>query len=228
MAMGGMNNSDMLRGHDYTYVGSKPGEIAKAMIRMKCKNGVIFMDEFEKISENADILSCLLHITDFSQNAHFRDHFFSDITIDLSSVWFIYSMNSLPQDSALRDRMFHIEVEGYSIEDKMKIVCDYLIPKHLKNIGKQEDEILFEEKTLRNFILTYHESEKGIRQLEKDMKDIVHKIYFLAAHNKRIDCSFQLPNSYLPIRFPFTIDSVVVDKLLRDKNPSKDYLHMFL
>jgi ATP-dependent Lon protease len=231
MAMGGMNNSDMLRGHDYTYVGSKPGEIAKAMIRMKCKNGIIFMDEFEKISENAEMLSCLLHITDFSQNAHFRDHFFSDLTIDLSSIWFIYSMNSLPEDHALRDRIFHIEVEGYSMEDKMNIVRDYLIPKHLKNIGKKEDEIVFGQEALRKFISNYHNREKGIRQLEKDIKDILHKIYFLSAHHKKIQCSFQLPSSHVPITFPFTIDSIVVEKLLQEKHHSlhsKDFLNMFL
>lgn len=229
MAMGGMTNSDMLRGHDYTYVGSKPGEIAKSLIRMKCKNGIVFMDEFEKISENSDMLSCLLHITDFSQNSHFRDNFFSDITIDLSSIWFIYSMNSLPNDHALRDRIFHIDVQGYSLKDKMNIVCDYIIPKHLRNIGKGQNEIVFDENTLRIFIMTHHNKDKGIRQLEKDIKDILHKIYFLAAHDNNIPCSFQLPNSHLPIIFPFTIDSVVVDKLLADKNISnKDYLDMFL
>lgn len=230
MAMGGMNNSDMLKGHDYTYVGSKPGVIAKAMMRMKCKNGIIFMDEFEKVSDNAEMLSCLLHITDFSQNASFRDQFFSDLTIDLSSIWFIYSMNSLPEDHALRDRIFHINVEGYSIDDKMNIVRDYLVPKHLKNIGKIETEIVFKEETLRRFIVDHHSREKGIRQLEKDIKDILHKIYFLSAHQEKIVCSFQLPLSYLPITFPFTIDSIVVERLLEDKNSSssREFLNMFL
>ena len=103
---------------------------------MKYKNGILFLDEFDKISDNKDLCSALLHITDPIQNSEFRDKFLSDITIDLSYLWFIYSMNELPTDSALRDRIYTIEVPGYQLEDKICIVIDYLFPKALKNIKK--------------------------------------------------------------------------------------------
>ena len=97
-----------------------------------CSFRIIFFDEFEKISANKDIVSTLLHITDFSQNTSFCDNYFRDINIDLSSIWFIYSMNQLPTDSALKDRIYSIEVPGYSTKDKVQIVCKYLFPKYLQ------------------------------------------------------------------------------------------------
>ena len=102
---------------------------------MKYKNGILFLDEYEKISENKDIASSLLHITDFQQNHEFQDNYLSDIKIDLSQLWFIYSMNELPKDTALRDRLFVINVPAYSKHDKATILKDYVLPKTLRNIN---------------------------------------------------------------------------------------------
>ena len=108
ISFGGVTNTEFIKGHDFTYIGSQPGIIAKSLTRMKYKNGILFFDEYEKISANKDIVSTLLHITDPSQNNTFRDQYLSDITIDLSSIWFIYSMNEFPEDSALKDRIYSI------------------------------------------------------------------------------------------------------------------------
>ena len=51
--------------------------------------------------------------------------------IDLSNLWFIYSMNSLPVDSALKDRLFIIELEGYNLEEKINIMKKFVIPNIL-------------------------------------------------------------------------------------------------
>ena len=106
ISCGGMTDTDHLRGFDYTYVGSQPGEIVKAMVRMEAKNGILFFDEFEKIADTPATASFLLHATDFSQNSTFHDAYFSDLDIDLSRLWFIFSMNDLPADRALSDRIF--------------------------------------------------------------------------------------------------------------------------
>ena len=92
ISFGGVTNTEFIKGHDFTYIGSQPGAIAKSLSRMKYKNGILFLDEYEKISANKDIVSTLLHITDPSQNHIFRDQYLNDITIDLSAIWFIYSM----------------------------------------------------------------------------------------------------------------------------------------
>ena len=146
ISFGGVTNTEFIKGHDFTYIGSQPGIIAKSLARMKYKNGILFLDEYEKISKNKDIVSTLLHITDPSQNNTFRDQYLSDITIDLSSIWFIYSMNEFPEDSALKDRIYSIEVPGYSTKDKVQIVCKYLFPKYLKNINRKSKDIIIKEK----------------------------------------------------------------------------------
>ena len=131
ISLGGISNSDYLKGHEYTYIGSQPGEIVKCLKRMKYKNGILFLDEFDKISNNADICSALLHITDPVQNSEFKDNFLSGIDVDLSYIWFIYSMNKLPSDTALSDRIYTIEVPGYTEKDKICIVSDYLFTAFL-------------------------------------------------------------------------------------------------
>ena len=48
MSFGGVRDADFLKGHDFCYVGSRPGEIVRCLSAMKYKNGILFMDEFEK------------------------------------------------------------------------------------------------------------------------------------------------------------------------------------
>ena len=108
MSFGGVRNADFLKGHDFCYIGSRPGEIVRCLSSMQYKNGILFMDEFEKIADNKAITSCLLHIIDPQQNHEFRDSYLREVTIDLSYLWFIYSMNREPSDSALNDRLYKI------------------------------------------------------------------------------------------------------------------------
>ena len=96
MSFGGVRDADFLKGHDFCYVGSRPGEIVRCISAMKYKNGILFMDEFEKIADNKAITSCLLHIVDPQQNHEFRDSYLRELKIDLSHLWFIYSMNGEP------------------------------------------------------------------------------------------------------------------------------------
>ena len=107
----------------------------RSWIRSSGRWSVYLRSEFEKISDNKDIVSFLLHVTDPQQNHQYQDNYFADIKIDLSQLWFIYSMNELPTDSALRDRLFVINVPAYSNKEKVHILRDFVIPKMLKNIG---------------------------------------------------------------------------------------------
>lgn len=50
IALGGVNNVTYLRGHNYTYVGAKPGAIVSSYQRSKSMNPVILLDEIDKIS----------------------------------------------------------------------------------------------------------------------------------------------------------------------------------
>ena len=212
ISFGGVTNTEFIKGHDFTYIGSQPGAIAKSLSRMKYKNGILFLDEYEKISTNKDIVSTLLHITDPSQNHIFRDQYLNDITIDLSAIWFIYSMNKFPEDSALKDRIYSIKVPGYSTKDKVQIVCKYFFPKYLKNINKKSGDIIVSEKVAEHIISTYtNTEEKGVRSAEKLVKDIINKINFVVNH-PNFEVSFQISPS---ISYPVTLSCKMIDKMCK-------------
>ena len=179
VSFGGVTNPDFLMGHDYTYVGSRPGEITRCLIRMGAKNGILFFDEFDKASDKKDIMSTLLHITDFSQNNEFRDNYFPELTQDLSRMWFIYSMNELPTDPAMLDRLEVINVDEYTTEERILISNNYLIPKYTNEL-KIGDVITFTESGVKKVveISSGKNHKKGVRDLERCINLVVEKVYF--------------------------------------------------
>lgn len=228
ISFGGVHNSDFLKGFDYTYVGSQPGEIVRCLMRMKYKNGVLFFDEYEKISQNNDIVSFLLHLTDFSQNNEYRDNYLNDLLLDLSSMWFLYSMNELPQDKALQDRIFMVEVEGYSQKEKLRILIDFLFPRHLKTQKLQDTDIVVPEDVAQHILNRISaEKEKGIRTIERAVKDMIHKISFLVLHEDRIATSFAWKQK---LTYPVTLTNALVDVLLKDfsKHEKNNAAHMYI
>ena len=219
ISFGGVEKADFLKGHDYTYVGSGPGEIVKSLKKIGCKNGVVFLDELDKIAENPDIKAALLHIIDPSQNNEFRDMFLSEINIDLSNVWWISSMNHLPDDSALVDRWSTINIPGYDFNSKVNIVKDYLLPKALKNSNLENKSIVLNEEAIRDLISNCSPpSDKGVRTLEKNIKEIVNKINFIITHQDDkgklpFKVSFQLKHK---ISLPLNVTTSIISTLMKD------------
>jgi len=214
IAFGGVKTVEHLKGFDFTFVGSQPGEVAKCMSRMGCKNGILFLDEYEKVADSPEMNAFLLHLTDFSQNSDYRDNYLSDVAMDLSCLWLIYSMNNQPDDKALRDRIFTIRIPGYKTQDKVCIVRDFLLPKFIsqqKNIDK--DAIRFaDDSAIMHLLDRIHTSkDKGMRRVEQAVKDLVFKITFLVHHGDSFDVRF----SYKGIKsYPVVIDRPMIDALL--------------
>lgn len=230
ISLGGVTHADFIKGHDFTFVGSKPGQIASSLINLKCKNGILFMDEFEKVSENKDVVNSLLHITDTSQNKNFHDNFFGEIAIDLSNIWFICSMNEKPLDKALSDRIFYIKIDGYSKKEKVKIVQNYLLPRSLKNLGLKETDVSMNENIISIVIEKIASNEEGIRILKQGVQSIISKLSFLVNNQQHLKVSFSLPNSYYPLHYPIEIDDKMIGLLLKEfekqQNSSIDYLYV--
>lgn len=230
ISLGGVTHADFIKGHDFTFVGSKPGQIASSMMNLKCKNGILFFDEFEKVSENKDVVNSLLHITDTSQNKNFRDNFFGEISIDLSNIWFICSMNEKPLDKALSDRIFYIKIDGYTKKDKVVIVKNYLLPRSLKNIGIKETDVTMDDAIISTIIEKIASNEEGIRLLKQGIQSIISKIAFLVNNQQNLNVSFSLPSSYYPLQYPISVDNKMIELLLKEfvkeRNFSIDYLYV--
>lgn len=218
ISLGGVQSPEFLKGHQYTYVGAEPGEIVKCLSRMHSNNGILFFDEYDKISKQKEVCSALLHITDSTQNSKFQDNYLSGVVIDLSQLWFVYSMNEMPSDRALADRIFCIDIEGYTQTDKYRIVKHYLLPKANTNIGWEADRVTLTKSAVESLVQRVSPpSNPGIRSLEHAVSGIINRVNFLYHHQNKqgklpnFDVSFDTGKK---VRFPFVIDQDAVDLFL--------------
>ena len=230
LSLGGVGGSEFFKGHSYTYVGSQPGRIAKCMTRMGYKNGVLFFDEYEKVSGKSDITSTLLHVTDPTQNSQFRDNYFDELNIDLSNLWFIYSMNSPPLDDALRDRIFIVNVPGYNEKDKIVIMRDHLIPRALKNINRSAEDITFPESVLKDLVKEISPDQNtGMRPLERTITDIINKLNFILMHQNTPIMNTMSFKNVPSLSIPLKVNKKIIrEVLLVDSQSSSAPQNMYI
>jgi len=176
--IGGSCNGSTLSGHNYTYVGSTWGRIEDILMDKKCMNPIIFIDELDKVSKSEhgkEIIGILTHLVDSTQNDSFQDKYFNGVDLDLSKALFIFSYNDPNAiDRILLDRIHRIKFDHLSIEDKLVIANNHLLPEIYKNVGltnivKLSDEILI-------YIIDHYTYEPGVRKLKEILFEIVSEI----------------------------------------------------
>ncbi len=221
ISFGGIENTSYLKGHDYTYIGSQYGEITRCMKQLGCKNGIMFFDEYEKSADNKNISSLLLHVTDPIQNHSFKDSYLCGVSQDLSNIWFIYSMNNVPNDSALKDRINLVTVKDYTIEDKVKICINFFIPTFMKENKIKNNDIIFTEEIVKYLINRVSNSEKGVRQIRFHIKDIISKTNYLFTFKGSQELlDKEKPSFYVKVTKPFNITTDIID--IFTKSSTKD------
>ena len=183
VALGGMQDSSFMMGHEYTYEGSKPGRIIEILGESGCMNPVIYFDELDKISKTQkgeEIENFLCHLTDSSQNSEFHDKYMSGINFDLSKATFIFSYNDpTAVNPILLDRIYKIKTDGFSDKSKLEICKNYLLPNILEECNFTRDDIKFTDSAIKRIIQNYTDSEKGVRNLKRAVETVVAKINVL-------------------------------------------------
>ncbi|MCG9880930.1 MAG: endopeptidase La [Bacteroidia bacterium] len=177
VALGGLSDESEIRGHRRTYIGAMPGRIIQNLKKVKSNNPVFVLDEIDKMgmSFRGDPSSALLEVLDPEQNGTFYDNFV-EIEYDLSHVMFVATANSLDQiQPALLDRMEIIEINGYTLEEKVQIAKKYLIPKQKENHGLKSKDFELSEEVLKKIIDGYTR-ESGVRGLEKQIASVARHI----------------------------------------------------
>ena len=178
IAMGGSSNASTLAGHNYTYVGSTWGRIVDILIEKKCMNPIIFIDELDKVSRTEhgkEIIGILTHLVDGTQNNCFQDKYFSGVDLNLSKALIIFSYND-PKliDKILLDRIHRVKFDSLSLDEKITISFNYILPEIFKKVDL-EDIIIFSKEVISELIIKYT-NEAGVRKLKEILFEIISEI----------------------------------------------------
>jgi hypothetical protein len=229
---GGMNDANVLLGHDQTYVGSKPGKIVDIVTKMGCMNGIMYFDEVDKISESKqkEIFGVLTHLLDPEQNSEFTDFYLGEVKLDLSKMFFVIAFNDLSQvDHIVSDRMKIIHIDSPTVEEKIKI-CERVVLKELckdvsinyvsdlnstigprsrKNDKHRQLSLHFPSDVIEYIILSKTIKEDGVRKLRRSLETVINRINmdFLLQKEEYIKCDdlFQV----------YIITKEIVDSILK-------------
>lgn len=177
VALGGVRDEAEIRGHRRTYVGARPGRIARALIESGTMNPVFLLDEMDKVGADwrGDPSSALLEVLDPAQNHTFRDHYL-EVDLDLSKVLFVATANVLETIPApLLDRTEVIRIDGYTDREKVEIARDHLLPRQLRNTGLEPEELEVTEEALAAVVDRYTR-ESGVRNLERELGKLARKV----------------------------------------------------
>jgi ATP-dependent Lon protease len=173
ISLGGVRDEAEIRGHRRTYIGSMPGRILQGLKKSKSGNPVFILDEIDKIGNDwrGDPSSALLEALDPEQNNAFNDHYL-ELDYDLSPIMFIATANSLDTiHPALRDRMEIIEINGYTLEEKLQIAIQHLIPKQKQEHGIKKGQLNIAPEIIQKIIEGYTR-ESGVRKLTQQIAAI--------------------------------------------------------
>ncbi len=180
MSLGGLKDESEIRGHRKTYIGAMPGRILQNIKKVQSSNPVFILDEIDKVGNDyhGDPSSALLEVLDPEQNTTFYDNFLEN-DYDLSKVMFIATCNNLATiQPALRDRMEIIDVSGYTVEEKIEIAKQHLLPKQIEENGLKKQQLKLSDKLIE-FIIENYTAESGVRNLEKRLSKIAR---YVAVH----------------------------------------------
>lgn len=234
ISLGGNTDVHTLKGHNFTYIGSRHGLIVDGLIKSKIMNPIFYFDEIDKISQShhgSEITGFLIHLIDLTSNKQFNnDDYFSSIEFDLSRALFIFTYNDPDLvDPILSDRLYKIFINNYKKEEKFVITTKHIIPSLLKEFNFNETDIIFSSDVVNEIINL--SDDNGMRDIKKNIHLIISRINVLLYtqnNNSIITLNYKkLHNNYNKLPIQININDI---KTLLDLNnqQTNNYLHMYV
>ena len=178
MALGGVQDDAEVRGHRRTYVGALPGRLVQLMRKAGTTNPVMLLDEIDKLGGDAsrgDPASAFLEALDPEQNDEFEDHYLGT-PYDLSKVIFICTANDVSRiPLVMRDRLEFLYLSGYTLEEKVAIGRDYLVPRALAEHGMRPGGVTFQDAAF-DLLATQYTQESGVRNLQRQIEAMLRDV----------------------------------------------------
>lgn len=199
---GGMGDARALRGQSRAFADAEPGQVIKKLVHAKARNGVMLLDELDRVSQEAraDIMGVLVELLDPEQNKAFTDHYI-DFPFDLSQVLFVSTANNTTNIStAVLDRLEIIQMPSYSDEEKMVIAKQYLFPKIRTQCGLSQNQITVDD-TIWPLLIRPLGYDSGIRSLERTIEGMCRKVArkIVEGQAQAVALNGQNIKEYLPV-----------------------------
>ena len=222
IALGGMTDSAALKGSSSVWVGGEASIILLFMKHARISDGILMFDEIDKLGEDGRskvVQHALLHITDYTQNSKFRDLFLSEISHDLSSLWFLFAMNDDTRiDPVLRDRLHIIDVKPYDRKELEIIMEKYLLPRAIKDVGMNEHDhaciITADGKAAIFNEMDTDIRESGVRAIDGLIRELVCRINALRLTTVGPDSPLTYAKGASALTFPLMITQELIRVLI--------------
>jgi ATP-dependent Lon protease len=147
------------------------------MVEMGKSRCILYFDELDKACSKHgsinEITSILIHLTDPNMNKTFQDRFFQGVDFPLDKVIMIFSYNdSNLVDPILLDRLKQIEVNAYTISDKIKIVKEFIIPEIAESVGLLNESWINIPDSIIEWLVENYTNEAGVRSIKRKIEQI--------------------------------------------------------
>ncbi|UJR81893.1 S16 family serine protease [Sandaracinus amylolyticus] len=165
--LGGVHDECEIRGHRQSFHAASPGRIVQGMRQAGRTDPVLLLDELDKIGQESfrSPAAALLEVLDPEQHHAFSDNFLG-APYDLSKVLFIATANDVDRIlPALRDRLEVVELDGYTLGEKVRIASRHVLPRLARSHGLAAP-LTADAETLAAIVEGYTR-EPGVRELER-------------------------------------------------------------
>jgi ATP-dependent Lon protease len=120
----------------------------------------------------------------------------------------------------LLNRLHLVKVPDPSIQDKINIGKNHMLPKIFQNVGMDPTSISITDDIYRYILTNYCQQDKGLRSLKKCLESIVLRLNTIKLLGGDM-------TGRLKIKFPLVLDRDIIDNIIVKPEQSEAVLSMF-